>query len=62
MKISEILFFKYSDIFQTLSFKCYSSEKGMGHFYNNMLCAYVSLFNFNSKKVQKSSNTAEIVN
>ena len=34
----------------------------MGQFYNNMLYTYIFLFHFNPKKLQKSSNTAEIVN
>lgn len=61
MKISEILFLKYSDIFQILSsLKCYSSEKGMGQFYSNMLYTYDS--SISTQKTAKSSNTAEIVN
>ena len=47
----------------TLFFKCYRSEKVMGHFYNNMLCAYISsLFQFKENaKIFKHSGNCELI-
>lgn len=59
MKFQKYYFLSTLTFLNTLFFKCYRSEKVMGHFYNNMLCAYISfLFHFkeNAKIVRYSRN------